>query len=1009
MKRQPLLVLLLLLLTAALTHAQNMISVKGTVSDKGTPLPGVSVQLKDTSTGTITDISGKFSLQVPADGQLVFSFIGYISQELAVNGRTEISIELKEDLKQLEEVVVVGYGTQKKSDLTGSVASVKAEDLSAYPVAGATQALQGRMAGVQVQSNNGEPGGSFKVRIRGGSSINASSDPIFVVDGFVGGTLPPPEDIASIEVLKDASATAIYGSRGANGVILVTTKKGKSGQFRISYNTSYSVQKEINRLELLNAKEFAAYINEITPESYDLNSLPYDTDWQEEVLQQGSIQNHQLSVSGGNENVNYYISGVYYDQKGIILNSATKRYSITSNINIKATDHLSFGTNLFARRTNTDGVDTQESGGGTNDAGVITSAMVFSPAQGIYDENGNFTTSEIGDPRDNPYAIATQKLNNKVADRLQGNAFAELALMEGLKFRSSLGVSVDNSRNGIFIPTTLNAGRNVGGEGTISTAKNATVLNENYLSWNHIFMEDHQLSMMAGYSYQSSRNESWLSKGQSFISNSTEFWDLGGASVWQRPESKLAEWTLASFYARANYNYKSRYMLTFNARYDGSSTFSKNNKWGFFPSGAIAWNVGEEEFLKGNELVSQLKLRASYGVTGNTAIGPYQSLARFSPQFAVIGGSTVNAFVPSSVANDNLTWETTGQMDLGVNVGFWDDRLTFEADYYRKVTTDLLFSVPLPEYTGYGTQLKNIGSIENKGLELAINSVNMTGAFEWETGFNISFNRNKVLSLPDGLDIMYESAPGSMVGLGDTQILREGQPVGAFYGWIYDGVYQEGDTFIEGGGFEQEAGGEKYRDISGLDDEGEQTNTPDGQLNNADRTVIGNPNPDFIWGLNNSFKYKGFDLNIFFQGSQGNDILSYTLLELERVSGMTNSTKNALNRWTPTNTDTDFPKASAGRARKVSTRFVYDGSYVRLKNISLGYTLPQNMLQNLKISSVRFYVSAQNIWTSTSYPGVDPEVNYMSSGSANGNLNQGLDYGSYPNAKSYTFGMNVNF
>jgi TonB-dependent starch-binding outer membrane protein SusC len=446
-----------------------------------------------------------------------------------------------------------------------------------------------------------------------------------------------------------------------------------------------------------------------------------------------------------------------------------------------------------------------------------------------------------------------------------------------------------------------------------------------------------------------------------------------------------------------------RYLITFTARYDGSSNFSANEKWAFFPSGAIGWNMKNEPFLQDVNALSFWKWRVSYGLTGNQAISPYETLARFSPVFSVIGGNIVNAARPTTVANENLTWETTAQLNVGADIGFLDDRITLTMDAYRMVTDDLLFSVQLPSYSGYTNQIRNIGKVENKGIEAMVSSRNLTGAFQWNMDVNISANRNKVLALPGGNDIQYGSGPGHMVGLGNTQILREGHPVGTFFGWIYDGVYQTGDTFIPGGGFEQVAGGEKFRDISGPNGEA------DGVLNNNDRTIIGNPHPKFIWGWNNDFRLGNFDLNIFFQGSQGNDLLSYTLMELDLLAGNNNATTNALRRWTPQNTNTDVPKAALGRTRRVSTRWIYDGSYVRLKNLSLGYNLPAGMLGRANMTRLRIYVSAQNILTLTDYPGYDPEVNYNTGGNTNGNRNLGLDYGSYPNAKSYTLGINVGF
>ncbi|GAB3970364.1 TonB-dependent receptor [Spirosoma terrae] len=974
-------------------------TITGTVkSETGEGLPGVSVVVKGSTRGTSTDAEGKYRMSVPDNAQavtLVFSFVGYLNQEVAIGNRTTVDVTLAPDQKALDEVVVVGYGTVRKSDLTGSVSTVKAEQLTAYPSIGAVQALQGRAAGVQIQANNGEPGASFKVRIRGGNSINASSDPIFVVDGFVGGTMPPPEDIESVEVLKDASATAIYGSRGANGVVMVTTKRGKSGKARIEFNSSFSAQQEINRLKLLNAEQFVSYVQSVNP---NYVSRGQNTDWQNQIFQPGSIQNYQLSLSGGTDNIKYYVSGAYFGQKGVIINSDFSRFSITSNIDIKASDKLRVGLNVFGQRNTKNGVLSQESTGGTNSSGVVSSAFKFGPDLGVYDQNGGFTIAVLSDPINNPYAIATQYQNNNVNDQTQGNLFAEYQILKDLKFRATLGATTNSGRTGTYTPTTLNAGASVGGSGSMSGNRNTLFQNENYFSYDRTFGEAHRFGAMAGFSYQSSQNESWGGSGQSFISDALSYWNLGSSSVWQAPSSSLTDWKLASWYGRINYALKDRYLFTVNARYDGSSTFSRNHKWAFFPSGAFAWNMGNESFMSGLNWLSQWKWRVSYGLTGNQAISPYQTLARFSTVFAAINGVAVNAISPSSIANDDLTWETTAQFDVGTDISLFNNRLNLTMDYYKTITSNLLFSVPLPQYSGYSSQLKNIGKVQNQGFEVTVGTRNLTGALRWDMDVNLSLNRNKVLSLPDGKDIFYSSAPGHLVGLDQTQILREGSPVGSMYGWIYDGVYQEGDKFLTGSGFEQVVGGEKFRDLDG-----------NGAINSNDRTIIGNPNPKFIWGWTNEFKWKNLDLNVFFQGSQGNDMLSYTLMELDLLSGINNATTNALNRWTPQNTNTSVPKASSARTRRVSTRWIYDGSYVRLKNLAIGYTFPQVLTNKIKLNRLRIYASAQNILTFTDYPGYDPEVNYNTSGSVNGNRNLGLDYGSYPNAKSYTIGLNIGF
>ncbi len=996
-----------LLSRATATPLDVLVSGTVTGADTNEPLPGVSVVVKGTNQGTTTDAAGTFQLMVPgANSVLVFSFVGYLSQETVVGNRQQINISLEADVKALSEVVVVGYGTVKKSDITGSVSSVGSEELTAYPALGTVQALQGRAAGVQIQANNGEPGAAFKVRIRGGTSINASSDPIYVVDGFVGGALPPPEDIESLEVLKDASATAIYGSRGANGVIMITTKRGKSGKPRIDLNTSFSAQNEINRLDLLNATQFADYIKEARPTFVPAGA---NTNWQDEIFRTGGIQNHQLSISGGNDAVNYYLSGALYDQKGIILNSGFKRFSITSNVEVKASERLKIGLNLFVQRNEKQQAYTQEGSGGLT-PGVVASAFKFEPDQPIRNpQTGRFTVARLNDPHDNPYAVATQLQNESVDDRIQGNLFAEYSILDNLKFRTTLGATTNSGRGGYFAPTTLNEGRIVGGRASVSGSKSTQLLNENYLTYNKTFGAVHDISVMGGYSYQSSSSENWSGTGQSFITDAVSYWNLDGSSVWQSPTSSLTEWQISSYYARVNYSLLDRYLFTANIRRDGSSNFSRNHKWATFPSGAFAWKMSNEPFMQNSTVISQWKWRVSYGLTGNQAISPYQTLARFSNVFTIIDGVPVNAVRPTTVANDDLTWETTAQFDVGADISLFKNRINLTLDYYRMVTRDLLFSVQLPQYSGYATQLQNIGSVENKGFELTINTRNLTGDLKWNTDVNFSINRNKVLKLPGGTELQYGAFPGHMVGLGSTHVLREGYPVGSFFGWIYDGVYQEGDTYLPGGGFERAAGGEKFRDINGKDAQGNLTGQPDGTLNSDDRTIIGNPNPDFIWGLNNELSYKGFDLNIFFQGSQGNDVLSYTLMELNLLSAINNATTEALNRWTPTNTNTDVPKAFVGRTRRVSTRWIYDGSYVRLKNLALGYNFPVAVTKKLGMTKLRLYASAQNILTLTSYPGYDPEVNYASDGATNSNRNLGLDYGSYPNAKSYTVGLNIGF
>jgi TonB-linked SusC/RagA family outer membrane protein len=974
-------------------------------------LPGVNVVVKSSNTGTVTDVYGNYQLDVPGpEAVLVYSSVGYVSEEVTVGNRSVIDLTMTPDITALEEIVVVGYGTVKKSDLTGAVSSVKAEELTAYPAVGAVQALQGRAAGVQVTANNGEPGASFKVRVRGGTSINASSDPLYVVDGFVGGTIPPPEDIASMEILKDASATAIYGSRGANGVILITTKRGRQGQSSIEYNGSYSFQEEINRLDLLNANQFEDYMQEFTP---GFVSRGANTDWQEEIFRQGIINNHQLAFSGGNEKVTYYVSGTYYDQTGLIVGSGYDRLSVTSNIEIQASEKFKFGANLFARRFTRDGVSTQEASGGTNSTGVVAAAFKFEPDLGIYNDDGTFTRATLNDPHDNPFAIATENTDETINDRLQANFFGQYEFIDGLKLNVTVGASTNNERRGRYTPSTLNAAAGaINGSGRIDASKDTDIINENYLTYTRDF-GIHSLDLMAGYSYQKAIDENWNSRSTTFPTDAGVYWNLGAGSVYLQPGSGTNEWEVSSYYARVNYSLFDRYKFTATTRYDGSSVFSEGNKWAFFPSGAVAWDVKGEEFMQAVNALSMAKIRVSYGLTGNRAIGPYGTLALLDSRIITAqNGSVVNAVAPLQPANPNLKWETTAQFDVGLDLGFLDDRINVIMDYYTMTTSDLLFGASLPEYTGFLelTPVTNFGKVKNSGFEFTLDSRNLVGEFKWDMNFNISANRNEILELPDNdQEIRYSSAPSHMVGVGETQVLRVGEPVGAFFGFVYDGVYQEDDEFLPGNGFERAPGGERFEDINGTrDEDGNLTGEPDGVLNNEDRTIIGNPHPDFIWGWNNSFMYKGFDLNIFIQASQGNDIMSFTLMELNLLSGSNNATTAALDRWTPENIDTNVPRAFP-RNRRSSSRFVYDGSYVRLKNIALGYNFPKELVNRLNMQKIRVYISAQNLLTITDYPGYDPEVNYRTSGGENGNRNLGLDYGSYPNAKAFTMGVSLGF
>ncbi len=976
------------------------ITGKVTSSEDSEGLPGANIIVKGSSQGTVTDAEGFYSLDVPGEESiLVFSSVGYLLEEVVVGNKSVIDFVMTPDVTALQEIIVVGYGTVRKSDLTGSVASVKSEELNQFPTADPIQALQGRASGVQVQSTNGgEPGADYLVIVRGNTSINASNTPLYVVDGFPGASLPPAEVIESMEILKDASATAIYGSRGANGVIMVTTKKGNSGRVNVDFNSSYSTQNILNEYDLMNARQHGEYMNDIdafdgSPPTYpNPGSLGEGTDWQDEILQTGHIVNNNLAISGGSDKVQYYISGNVYNQKGIILNSGFSRYSLTSNIDARLSKRIKVGVNFFARRVNNDQISTQEGSSGSQGGGVLTSALVFSPTVGIFDDDGvAYSTDPNLQGFDNPVAMSRERISEEITDYLQSNIYAEFDITNDLAFKAVLGTTAANSMLGEYESSKLFYAGDFGGIGQVSNGKNTSLLSENYLTYTKSFDSGHSLTAMAGFSYQSFTAMNSSAKGSGFLTDATEYWNLGSAAVFERPYSNLSERELISYYGRINYNFKDRYLLTVTARRDGSSTLAEGNKWDSFPSGAFSWNAHKESFLNESEVISRMKLRASYGISGNQSVSAYSSLAKLRFVMSVYNGSPVNAVSPLSLANSNLAWEKTAQANFGLDFGLFDDKVVLTADYYDMTTSDLLFDAPIPDYLGAGsTYLKNIGETRNKGIELSLGIKDIVKAINWNTNFNISFNKNEVLELPEGNDIFYRSRPGHMIGINNTHVLREGEAIGLFYGYVYEGVQQSGDELLTNA---EGVGGERFRDIEN-----------DGILDDQDRTIIGDPNPDFHWGWDNNFRFKGFDLNIFFQGVQGNDILNYTRLWLEDGVGRRNSTVALLNRWTPTNTDTDVPMATTERTQRLSSRWIEDGSYIRLKNVSLGYSLPSSLVEKLNIRSLRIYVSGQNLWTSTDYKGFDPEVS-----TSGRSTRRGMDYGSYPNTKNYTVGLNLGF
>ena len=1012
------LIALCICLASISATAQEVIS--GKVTDEiGEALIGVSVIVQGTNTGTVTDIDGNFSLEAASDAVLQISYVGYKPQTISVNGQSSLSIALGENAELIDEVVIIGYGSVKKSDVTGSVSSVKAEELQAFPLLNAGQALQGRAAGVAVQTQNGgEPGAGISIRVRGSSSLNASSDPLVVVDGFVGASFPQQNDIASIEILKDASATAIYGSRGSGGVILVTTKQGKPGKAVVELNSSYSTQETTNRLDLLDANGFAQYQNMIRANAGD---PPYaqglaNTDWQDEIYRNGYTQNHQLSVSGGSDNVNYYLSGTYFNQEGIVINSDFEKLQFLANVDAQVNDRLKIGMNSVASRSEQNGVSTQSTGsdaiGSVNGGGddVVALAFRFSPDVGLFNEAGNFSQNTVGDDIENPWAVATQITNETKTDNARTNMYADFKILEGLSFKTTVGYRTQNSTEGYFKPQTflLSAGG-----AFLESVKRTRLLNENYLTYTTPVGQGN-LTAIAGHSYQKSTTEGFEAGARGLLTDVFSWHNLEAGQIDQRSiDSRFSESEIESVFGRLNFDWADKYLLTTTVRRDGASNFAANNKFAIFPSVAVGWKISNENFMVNNQTISNLKLRGSYGLTGNQAIGPYESLAiyRVQPPSEVGGAFGVDL---ARESNPDLKWETSTQVNVGVDVGLFENRISFSADYYNIDTKDLLaVDRALNFYLGTTDLdvLRNVGAINNRGFEFSLTSTNINkNDFRWTSNFNFARNRNEVVELSGGTELIGSGAPGYFSG-GSTYILREGEAIGAFWGLDYQGVYQGGavpeGTALTGVSFDADGapipGEPLFAEVA--DEEG----NFDGVIDDNDRQIIGDPNPDFTFGFTNTFTYKNFDLNIFLQGAVGGDIYNLTAVQL--YNGDSNGLTDVLNSWTPENTDTDIPRAAV-RGRERSSRFVEDGSYVRLKNVAIGYALPTGILQNVGISSARLSISAQNLLTFTNYSGLDPEVSYFGSGgesSGDDNVIQGHDYGNYPNLRSITLGVNLKF
>ena len=1022
--------------------AQADITISGTVtSDNGEPLPGVNIIQKGTTNGTTTDSNGKYSF-VMSEGEavLIYSFIGYTTQEVVVNARSVIDVVLAEDMQRLDEVIVIGYGTQKRSDLTGAVGSVNEQELKERPATSLNQALSGRVPGVQVNSNSGRPGGRTNVRIRGFSSINSSNNPLYVVDGVM---LPignqaqasqaidyiNPNDIVSIEVLKDASSTAIYGARGANGVILITTRGGKPGPGKMTYDVDFSTNTVgPNFPEVLNAREYLAvedlaykniekydpagwasgkwaYLNPATrrtdPRIFDASGNPlYDTDWLKEATQNKLSQNHQLGFSGGDETNTFSVSLGYRDDQGLLKSSYLNRYSARFTFDSKIRDWLKVGGTLGYTNQKENIVDQSDA--------VPRQIVEDFPFLPVRYADGTFANN-----RDYPFAEGTMSSLHRLSgtkfnlntQTVIGSLYSNINLAKGLEMRTVLGINVLTQENNTSLTRTLAIAQQ--GTASANNRKEHFWSLENYLTYQKTFGQIHSLTGLAGVSWQETDFFAMSASIQGFPTDFFLYNNLGAGSLLPAVGSAAARNAFNSYFGRINYSLKDKYLLTFTGRGDGASKFGENHKFAFFPSTALAWRVSEESFLKGHRLISNLKLRASFGITGNSEIPPYSSLSLLSSNYATIyNDARVGGTGISRLANPDLRWEKTAQTNFGVELSLFRGRIFLEADLYYRKTTDMLLDAPVARTSGYATIRKNIGSMENKGLELAINTSNVDlPNFSWNTIFNISMNRNKVLSLATPSDIFNVGGPNFT---NPTNIIRIGEPAGSFWGLVREGIFRE-DERDEAAKFASYRNGLpilpgdiKYRDVNG-----------DYAITDADRMIIGNGSPKAWGAFTNSFRYRSFDLSVELQYSYGNDVMDWTLATSEDRVALANSYKTVLNAWTPENQNTMIPEireTRAGYVLNVDSYWIKDGSFIRGRNLLLGYTLSPSAIEKIGLSRLRLYTSVQNFFLLVDKelnadPETTPTGGYASD--ASNVFSQGMYWHSYPKSTIYMVGLNI--
>ena len=1021
--------------------------ISGTVTgtESSEPLIGVNIIANASGSGTSTDIQGQFEITVSGQDQyLILTYIGYERKEVPIEG-SNLSISLTESQSTLEEAVVIGYGTQNKRDITTAIGTIKRDEITDQPVANFDQAMVGKLAGVQVLQTTGQPGESTTIRIRGVGSVNSGNEPLYVVDGIVMDRssqaleLVDLNDVESIEVLKDASAAAIYGSRGANGVILITTRKGKSGKPQFNYNFSYGWQQLSKKIPMLNAYQYAdlardghnnAYLadvptgsvddpNELRPQGYHRippELFPYlegqpgltDTDWQDEVYQVAPIQRHSISISGGTDKTKYFISGNYLDQEGIIRNSYYKRYGARMNLE-SSYDKFKIGINLAPTYSNENQLSTS---GPYFDDGIVHNALSSSPVWPVYNPDGSFNFQGNGYWRGgtdyqhneilNPVAMAELLKNEIDHFNLSGKVYASYDILKNLTYQLSLGGVFNSYNQNYYHPSTLQTrGSSFYDQPSnpISRASSTYYYNwilEHTLKYN-IGWEDHHLDFLGGFTAQKNYSNLRRVEATNFPNDLVETVN-GGEII--GGSGNIQEWSLLSWLGRVQYQFKDRYLLSAALRTDGSSRFGEDNRYGYFPSASAGWIISSEEFMKPLTLISSMKIRGSYGQTGNFQIGNYEHISRVGPESYIFGpgdGQNANGIVPVNVGNSDLRWEKTEMFDAGLDFGLWRNRIELTIDYYNSITSDLLLNVPVPLTTGFEIARQNIGSVQNRGWEFMLTLRDRYESFSWAVSGNLSVNKNKVLSLgSQGTEIIKTAGTGH-----SYFITRIGEPIGSYYFLTQDGVFENQQELDEYPHFANTQPGDfRFVDIDGND-------TIDVD---ADRSIVGSYFPDFIYGMRAEISYAGFDLAINLQGTEGNEILNLLRRYNANMEGNFNNTTEALNRWRspeePGNGEVNRANRKAtGNNGRTSTWHLEDGSYIRIQNIALGYTLPEKWTKRVLVDRLRFYISVQNLYTWTDYSGYNPEVDLYNSDA----LTPGVDYGVYPLARTYSLGLNATF